>query len=116
MAFQTFPYFGLHLAQDNRFHRIQLLLSVLYTISLLTGKRTHLCGNLYQLLTWENNIWKVFNMFLAYFNVNLAAGNKESQCKANSSSLWTPLGATAQNFPIKSVLFSIFFVFSFDVL
>lgn len=38
--FPNFLYFGLHLVQDNRFHRIQLLLSALYTISLLTGKRT----------------------------------------------------------------------------
>jgi len=88
---------------------------ILFPFSL--AREQHLCGNLYQLLTWENNIWKVFNVFLASFNVNLAAGNEESQHKANSSSLWTPLGATAQNFPIKSLSFAIFlFVFSFDVL
>lgn len=88
---------------------------ILFPFSL--AKEQHLCGNLYQLLTWETNIWKVFNIFLASFNVNLAAGNKESQHEVNSSSLWTPLGVTAQNFLIKSLLLPIFFfIFSFNIL
>lgn len=95
MPFQIFPYFELRLVQDNRFLRVQLLLSVLYTIALLTGKRTTSLWQLIPIAYMGKNIWKVFNVFLASFNVNLAAGNKESQHKANSSSLWTPLGATA---------------------